>query len=64
MYKIDINKYMSTLEYNNWYMALSVPGVIWGQKITCLLLHENSNLAIEITKDVFPDDKNYKSVEK
>ena len=31
---------------------------------TCVVLHENLNLAIEITKDVFPDDKKCKKGQK
>ena len=34
------------------------------KNITCVFLHENSNLAIEITKDVFPDVKKCKKVRK
>ena len=30
---------------------------------TCVFLHENSNMVIEITKDIFPDDKKYKKVQ-
>ena len=39
-------------------------GSFEAENITCVFLHENSNLAIEITKDVFPDDKKYKKVQK
>ena len=35
-------------------------GSFEAKNITCAFLHENSNLAIEITKDVFPDDKKCK----
>ena len=37
-------------------------GSFEAKNITCVFLHENSNLAIEITKDVFPDDKKCKKV--
>ena len=37
-------------------------GSFKAKNITCAFLHENSNLAIEITKDVFPDDKKCKKV--
>ena len=33
------------------------------KNITCVFLHENSNMVIEITKDIFPDDKKYKKVQ-
>ena len=33
------------------------------KNITCVFLHENSFLAIEITKDIFRDDKKYKKVQ-
>jgi len=39
-------------------------GSFEAKNITCVFLHENSNLAIELTKDVFPDDKKYKQVMK
>ena len=39
-------------------------GSFEAKNITCVFLHENSNLAIEITKDVFPDVKKCKKVRK
>ena len=39
-------------------------GSFESKNITCVFLHENSNLAIEITKDVFPDVKKCKKVRK
>ena len=39
-------------------------GSFEAKNITSVFLHENLNLAIEITKDVFPDDKKYKKVRK
>ena len=35
-------------------------GSFEAKNITCVVLHENLNLAIEITKDVFTDDKKCK----
>ena len=35
-------------------------GSFEAKNISCAFLHENSNLAFEITKDVFPDVKNAK----
>ena len=43
---------------NRWHSQILVS--FEAKNITCTFLHENSNLAIEITKDVFPDDKNAK----
>ena len=39
-------------------------GSFEAKNITCVVLHENLNLAIEITKDVFPDVKKCKKVRK
>ena len=39
-------------------------GSFEAKNITCVFLHDNSNLAIGIPKDVFPDDKKYKKVRK
>ena len=45
---------------NMWHSQIL--GSFEAKNITCVFLHENSNLAIEITKDVFPDDKKCKKV--
>ena len=45
-----------------WHSQLL--GSFEAKNITCVFLHENSNLAIEITKDVFPDVKKCKKVRK
>ena len=46
------------------YVAHQILGSFEAKNITCVFLHENSNLAIEITKDVFPDVKKCKKVRK
>ena len=38
-------------------------GSFEAKNTTCVFLHENSNMVIEITKDIFPDDKKYKKVQ-
>ena len=54
-----------TLILRRLYMWHSqILGSFEAENITCVFLHENSSLAIEITKDVFPDDKKYKKVQK
>ena len=50
------------IEVIKWHSQILVS--FEAKNITCVFLHENSNLAIEITKDVFPDDKKYKKVQK
>ena len=45
------------------YVAVPRNQLIWGQNITCDFLHKNSFLAIEISKDIFPDDKKCKKVQ-
>ena len=46
------------------YRNSQILGSFEAKNITCVFLHENSNLAIKITKDVFPDVKKCKKVRK
>ena len=39
-------------------------GSFEAKNITCGFVHENYFLVTEITKDIFPDDKKYKKVQK
>ena len=51
------------IEVIKWHSQILVS--FEAKNITCVFLHENSNLAIEITKVEFPDDKKIqKSAEK
>ena len=53
---------LQPIQIHTWHSQIL--GSFEAKNITCVFLHENSNLAIEITKDVFPDVKKCKKVRK
>ena len=56
----NIHPCLSTRLYM-WHSQIL--GSFEAKNTTCVFLHENSNMVIEITKDIFPDDKKYKKVQ-
>ena len=59
---ICIGYSLPTIGVYMWHSQIL--GSFAAKNITCVFLHENSFLAIKITKDIFPDDKKYKKVPK
>ena len=52
------------IELHLYMWHSQILGSFEAKNITCVFLHENSFMAIEITKDIFPDDKKCKKVPK